>query len=128
MSKHNGHLVRGAREHVFALFRGAADGIALEYHHFARTREIVEACKEIAKGSELDGDAREVALLCAWFYDACYATGSDDHAKSVELCARFLEDQQARHPSREQIAACFGGLEGVEPATAADGAPVGQVT
>jgi hypothetical protein len=128
MSKHNGHIVRGAREHVFTLFRGAADGVGLEYHHFARTREIVDACKEIAKGSDLDGEAREAALLGAWFYDACYATGSDDHAKSLELCVRFLEEQQARHPSREQIAACLGGLDGADPVTPADGAPVDDVT
>jgi hypothetical protein len=128
MSKHNGHLARGAREHVFALFRGAADGVGLEYHHFARTREIVDACKEIAKGSGLDGDAREVALVCAWFYDACYPAGSDDHAKSVELCVRFLEEQQARQPSREQVAACFGGLDGADPVPPADRAPAGEVT
>jgi hypothetical protein len=127
MSKHNGNLARAAREHVFGLFRGAAEGVVLEYHHFARTREIVDACKEIAKGSDLDGDAREATFLCAWFYDACYATGSDDHARSLDLCVRFAEQQPARHPTRGQIAACFE-LDGVERAPPSDGAPLDEVT
>ncbi len=121
MSKHNGVLVRDARDHVFTLFRAAED-VPLEYHHFARTRETVDACKEIIKGSKLDAEARDVALLCAWFYDACYATGRDDHDKSLELCVRFLDEQHARHPTHDQIAACFGGVDGVERA-APGGAP-----
>ena len=115
MSKHNGVLVRDARDHVFTLFRAAKD-VPLEYHHFARTRETVDACKEIIKGSKLDGEARDVALLGAWFYDACYATGSDDHEKSLELCVRFLDEQHADRPTHDQIAACFTGVDGVERA------------
>jgi hypothetical protein len=136
MSKHKGNHVRAAREHVFTLFRAAAERVVLEYHHFARTREIVDGCKEIAKGSKVDGDAREIAVLCAWFYDACYTTGSDDHAKSVELCLQFLEQQQAPHPSHEQIVACFRGLDavdGIDDVERAapggpDGAPAEDVT
>ncbi len=122
MSKHNGVLVRDARDHVFTLFRAAED-VPLEYHHFARTRETVDACKEIIKGSKLDAEARDVALLCAWFYDACYATGRDDHDKSLELCVRFLDEQHARHPTHDQIAACFGGVDGVERAAPGGAAP-----
>jgi hypothetical protein len=121
MSKPNGVVVRGARDHVFTLFRGA-ENLPLEYHHFARAREIVDACKEIVKGSKLDDEARDVALVCAWFYDACYATGSDDHGKSLELCLRFLDEQHARHPTHDQIAACFRGGVGVE-GVAPDGVP-----
>ena len=128
MGKQNGHLVRAAREHVFSLFRSAGHGLVLEYHHFARTREIVDACKEIAKGCGLADDAREVALLGAWFYDACYATDSDDHAQSLELCMRFLEEQQARHPSREQLGSCFADGGGVERAAEPHGTPVEEVT
>ncbi len=128
MAKQHNHVARAAREHVFALFRAAAERDILEYHHFARTREIVDACKEIAKGNHFADEAREVAVLCAWFEDACYAMGSDDHAKSLELCLQFLEQQQAHHPSREQVAACFGGLDGVERPAPADGAPVEAVT
>ena len=128
MAKQHNHVTRAAREHVFTLFRAAAERDTLEYHHFARTREIVDACKEIAKGCGLADDAREVALLGAWFYDACYATGSDDHAQSLELCMRFLEEQQARHPSREQLAACFVDAGSVDRAEEPHGAPVEEIT
>ena len=121
MSKHNGVLVRDARDHVFTLFRAAKD-VPLEYHHFARTRETVDACKEIIKGGKLDDEARDVALLGAWFYDACYATGNGDHGKSLELCLQFLDEQHARHPTHDQIAACFRGADGVE-GIAPDGVP-----
>ncbi len=118
MSKHNGDLLRSAREHVFALFR-RAEHLSLDYHQFTRTREIVDACKEIARGSALDDEARDVVVLCAWFYDACYATGSDDHDRSRELCVQFLEQQQGRRPTPDQIAACFHGIEGVSGVSAA---------
>jgi predicted metal-dependent HD superfamily phosphohydrolase len=128
MSKHDGDLVRGAREHVFALFR-AADHLPLEYHQFTRTREIVAACKEIAKGSKLDEEARELVLLCAWFHDACYAMGTGDHARSVGLCIEFLQQQPAPRPTPDEIAACFRGVlvERTAPA-GSDGVPVGRET
>jgi hypothetical protein len=136
MSKHNGDLLRSAREHVFALFR-RAEHLSLDYHQFTRTREIVDACKEIARGSALDDEARDIVVLCAWFYDACYATGSDDHDKSRELCVQFLEQQHGRRPTPDQIAACFRGVEGVSGVDgvvgieraapdAFDGVPTGQ--
>ncbi len=130
MSKNKNHHVRAAREHVFTLFRAASERALIEYHHFARTREIVEACKEIAKGSKLDDGARDVAVLSAWFYDTCYTAGSDDHAKSLELCLEFLEQQHAIQPSHEQIVACFQGTAGAERTAPgpADGSPVEHVT
>ena len=125
MSKHNGDLVRSAGEHVFALFRDAAEDAPLVYHGFSRTRELVDACTDIAKGNKLDDQASEVVLLSAWFYDACYAMGSDDHGKSLELCRQFLEHHQVRHRAPDQIAACFRGLDGADPKPrdARDGVP-----
>lgn len=130
MSKAKNHHVRAAREHVFALFRAASEQAEIEYHHFARTREIVDACKEIAKGSKLDDDARDVAVLSAWFYDACYTTGSDDHGKSLELCLQFMQQQNVAQPSKEQVVGCFQGTAGSEGAATPgglDGAAVDEV-
>ncbi len=125
MSKRNGELLRDARDHVFALFRSAPEHVRLDYHGFERTCDVVRACKDIIKGSNLDDAARDLALLCAWFYDACYATGSDDHGKSLELCLRFLDEQQARRPSHDEVTACFSGVYATERQTsdAGDGAP-----
>jgi pycsar effector protein len=125
MSKHNGDLVRSAREHVFALFRRADHG-TLEYHQFARTRDVVEAAKEIARRSDLDDGERELVLLCAWFYDACYAVGSDDHDQSRALLVEFLEQQHVQRPTAEQVAACFRGADAANGAPA-DGDPAGDV-
>ena len=121
MGKHNREIVRLAREHVFALFRAAAERIPLEFHQFRRTREVVDACKEIAKGCKLGDEARQVVLVCAWFYDACYATGSNDHARSLELCLEFMKGQQASGPTPEQITDCFHNIAADHDATAAPG-------
>jgi hypothetical protein len=126
-AKHNRDLLRRAGDHVFALFRDGAQDGALVYHGYSRARELVDACKDIAKGLELDDEAYEVALLSAWFYDACYAKGSDDHGKSLELCQEFLEAQRVRRPTHDQIAACFHGVDG-DDREARDGAPLDRAS
>ncbi len=128
MSKHNGELVRAAREHVFAMFRVTADRAPLEYHHFPRTRDVVDACKDIAKGCKLDDESREIVLLCAWFYDACYASGSDDHGKSVALCLEFLEAQHVHRPTLEAIVDCFRGAADPGATDRTNGVPAGGET
>lgn len=129
MGKHNGEIVRAGREHAFALFRSAADRAPLEYHNFPRTRDVVDACKDIAKGCKLDDESREVVLLCAWFYDTCYATDSDDHDKSLALCTEFLEAQHAHRPTIERIADCFRGATGADHgATERSAIPAGGET
>ena len=37
---------------------------------YKRSRELVDTCREIAKGNKLDGAEGEVLLLSAWFHDA----------------------------------------------------------
>lgn len=128
MTKHGGNHLRGAREHAFSLFQRAANQHTLGYHDFARTREVVAACKEIAKGSALGCEARDVASLCAWFWDTCYTSGSDDHATSLALCLDFLAQQQADHASGGQIAACFGGARSSARPAPAPGAAVEEAS
>src|SRR2546422_846786 len=101
MGKHDNDIVQKASEHVFELFRSAKPEVPLVYHGFRRTRELVDACKDVAKGCKLaDGDV-DVVLLAAWFHDAGYAAGFDaDRRRSVEICREFL----VRHEGRKSLA------------------------
>jgi len=113
MGKHDTDLVRVAAEHVFELFRGANPDTPLVYHGFNRTRELVVACKDIAKGCKLENDELEPLLLAAWFHDAGYAVGLDgDERKSVELCRDFLARHRAPTPLRDHVIARLDGANG----------------
>jgi Family of unknown function (DUF5706) len=113
MGKHDNGLVRVAAKHVFELFRNAKPDVPLVYHGFNRTRELVVACKDIAKGCKLEDGELEILLLAAWFHDAGYAVALDsDERKSVELCRDFLAGQQARATVRDRVIAVLDGLNG----------------
>src|SRR5471032_2735329 len=83
-------IMRAAGEHVFALFREAAKDGKLVYHGYDRSRELAQATKESAKGSELGEEETLVALLAAWFHDAGYAVAPHaDRAESVAVVRKF---------------------------------------
>ncbi len=95
MGKHNSDLLRAASEHVFTLFRNARQDNPLVYHGYKRTRQMVDACKDVAKGAKLEDEEFEPLLLAAWFHDAGFAVGVEGgREKSLELLREFLETQQ----------------------------------
>jgi predicted metal-dependent HD superfamily phosphohydrolase len=117
MSKHHSDLLRAASEHVFTLFRDAKPENPLVYHGFRRTRELVDACKEIAKGTKLDDEDYETIMLAAWFYDAGYATGLDGkREKSVETLREFLDAQGQPEAVCDAVKACLSNVGNGVPA------------
>ena len=108
MGKQDKGIVRQAAEHVFDLFRTASAGNALLFHCFKRSRDVVGACKEIAKESSLDDGDTRIVLLAAWFHDAAYAVVADgDRKKSVELARAFLTDRSQPQELIDSVAACI---------------------
>ena len=108
MSKHKSDLLRAASEHVFTLFRNAKPDNPLVFHGFRRTRELVDACKDVADGARLDDKDFEPLLLAAWFHDAGYAAGPDgNHDRSVELLRDFLRDQKQPQELSDAAVACL---------------------
>jgi len=108
MGKGDPYIVRLAGQHVFELFRNANTDAPLIYHGFQRSRELVHACKEIAKGSELNGADGEVLLLSAWFHDAGYVVaGNADREKSIELARAFLIRHGQLEGLADAVAACL---------------------
>ena len=108
MSKHENDIVRSAADHVFVLFRDAARDAALVYHGYDRSRELVRACKEIAKGSDLDERETRIALLAAWFHDAGYTAGAQtDGVESAAIARQFLTGQEDAAAMAEAVEACM---------------------
>src|SRR5438270_9839108 len=121
MGKHNSDLLRAASEHVFTLFRNTNSDNPLVYHGFRRTRELVDACKEVAKGARLSDEDYETVLLAAWFHDAGYATGVEgSKQKSAELLRGFLGEQNQPEATVEAALTCLRGV--------GNGAPVQGAT
>src|SRR2546421_10272100 len=94
MSKNDSDLVQLASEHVLDLFSNASADVPLVYRGYKRSRELVDDCKEIAKGSKLNGEAGQILLLSAWFHDAGFAvTKHGAREKSIEIARAFLSGQ-----------------------------------
>jgi predicted metal-dependent HD superfamily phosphohydrolase len=108
MSKHENDIVRSAADHVFVLFRDAAPDAALVYHGYDRSRELVRACREIAKGCDLDERETRIALLAAWFHDAGYTAGAQtDGVESAALARQFLSGHDDAAALAEAVETCM---------------------
>src|SRR3982075_1004840 len=106
MSKHDDPIVRLAGHHVFQLFRNAGPDNPLVFHNFGRTRALIDACREIAKGAKVDDGDLTVLQLAAWFHDAGYAIGPNgDRKHSAEAARAFLAEQRQPQHLAEAVAA-----------------------
>ncbi len=106
MSKNDPEIVRLAGQHVLELFTSA--DAPLIYHGYKRSRALVDDCKEIAKGIELNGVEGQVLLLSAWFYDAgSVATKDGSRTRSIELARAFLESQDQSQDLVDAVAGCL---------------------
>jgi predicted metal-dependent HD superfamily phosphohydrolase len=113
MGKEDSDIVRLAEQHVFELFRDASTDHSLTYHGFKRSLDLVEFCKDIAKGSKLDGDVSQVLLLAAWFHDAGYAVAKDGVAgKSIDLARAFFARHGQPAGLADAVVACLRAGEG----------------
>jgi len=61
------------------------------YHNLKHTKEVVEACKEIAKKSGLSASNTEIVIIAAWFHDAGHAVTYFGHEKAgTKIAKEFL--------------------------------------
>jgi hypothetical protein len=113
MGKNDWEIVRLAGEHVLDLFSNASAEVPLIYRGYKRSRELVDDCREIAKGSKLNGDAGQIVLLSAWFYDAGFAVAKKGaREKSIEIARDFLSRQGQPESVADAVAACIEGVAG----------------
>ncbi|HWE22731.1 MAG TPA: Pycsar system effector family protein [Myxococcales bacterium] len=112
MGKGDSEIVRLAAQHVFDLFSGANGDFPLIFHGYERSRGLVDDCRDIAKGNDLNSRRGDVLLLSAWFHDAAYAVTSDgSKEKSIELARGFLKSHRQTEGLADAVAACLGSTD-----------------
>ncbi len=62
------------------------------YHNIEHTKEVVAACLTISTDMNLDDDQVEKLLVAAWFHDAGYIDGRENHEnRSMKIASDFLK-------------------------------------
>lgn len=87
----NSAIVVNTRNHVLQLFNAKHDA-RLVYHTWQRTCAVVECVQQIAEAEGIVAEAREVAIISAWFHLTGYLVNYDrtlDNSK--ELATTFLQ-------------------------------------
>jgi predicted metal-dependent HD superfamily phosphohydrolase len=86
-------ILKNAENYVFSLFKDKLSPDYI-YHNFNHTLRVVTTTALIAKEEGLEEEDTEALLLAAWFHDAGYAEGRDDHEeKSCAIAGRFFTEQ-----------------------------------
>src|SRR6266850_7470268 len=75
------------------------------------SRALVDDCKEIAKGSKLNGSVGQVLMLSAWFHDAAFAVNGGGREKSIEIARAFLARQGQPESLADAVAGCLKALD-----------------
>ncbi|CAD0004501.1 Pycsar system effector family protein [Flavobacterium salmonis] len=64
------------------------------YHNFSHTQSVVNATKELCEKEKVNTDERELLLIAAWFHDAGYTKGYENHEnESVKIASEFLKER-----------------------------------
>jgi uncharacterized membrane protein len=116
MAKHDAPIVRLAAQHVFEIFRNVGPDNPLVFHNFGRTRELVDASRDVAKGAKLDDGDVTPLLLAAWFHDTGYAAGPQGNRKqSAEIARAFLAEQRQPQQLADEVAATIQASDSPSP-------------
>ena len=63
------------------------------YHNLSHTQRVVNAVKELIVGENISEVDANILLLAAWFHDAGYAKGCENHEESsVRIATNFLHE------------------------------------
>ena len=90
-------LLDAAEKHVREFFKQKISPDFV-FHDLPHTEKVVESVIEIGQGYQLDEQEMEILQLAAWFHDAGYDQGPDEHEERSARYARdFLTDH--RYPA-----------------------------
>ena len=89
----NSELVKAAEEFITNLLSEELPGI-YTFHNLDHARYVVESAELIGKNSGLTEQDIDLLKICAWFHDAGYIKGGDNHEQeSARLAAEFLSSK-----------------------------------
>jgi predicted metal-dependent HD superfamily phosphohydrolase len=82
-------LIKRARAYAEEVFKDRAFH-KRSFHNLSHTEDVVEACKEIGRHSELSDDEIESVVIAAWLHDIGYIEGAKDHERKAADRAKEL--------------------------------------
>ena len=84
------NLIEQSEQYVSTLLKDKLPS-AYVYHNFDHTVSVVEAVKTISNYEQISPEDTTKLIIAAWFHDAGYIDGSDNHeVSSVKIAAEFL--------------------------------------
>jgi len=87
------NLIEQSEDFVSNLLKDKLSNL-YSYHNFNHTFNVVNAVKKLCNKENVDDHEREMLLVAAWFHDAGYINGFEDHEnESIKIAAKFLKEK-----------------------------------
>jgi len=96
-------LIAKAQEFVTTLLK---DKLSSEYtyHNLTHTQGVAAAVSTLCQEENVIGEDREALIIAAWFHDAGFITGCNNHELcSCDLVTTFLTEQGVSHAFIAQV-------------------------
>lgn len=104
-------IVKKAALHVKSLFHTYLPA-TLVFHNLTHTQQVVRATKEIGQACGLSNSDIELLLIAAWFHDAGYIAGYQDHVElSQEIAKNWLKQEGVSTIDSLKIIKCIGATQ-----------------
>jgi hypothetical protein len=88
------NLIEQSEDFVSNLLKDKLSNL-YSYHNFNHTFNVVNAVKKLCNKENVDDHEREMLLVAAWFHDAGYINGFEDHEnESIKIAAKFLKEKE----------------------------------
>ncbi len=102
--KHNDNpLLIEAATFITTLFKERLDSKYL-YHNLQHTKSVVMGIETICIAEEIDREEIDILLFAAWFHDAGYIDGIENHEKnSIKIALEFLQDKNISDNIQQKV-------------------------
>ncbi|PWB26948.1 Pycsar system effector family protein [Flavobacterium sp. HTF] len=98
------NLVEQSEDFVSNLLKDKLSNL-YSYHNFNHTFNVVNAVKKLCSKEDVDGAEKEMLLVAAWFHDAGYINGFEDHEnESIKIASKFLKEKGQSDEFISQVA------------------------
>ncbi|MFV5699773.1 HD domain-containing protein [Flavobacterium sp. ZT3R17] len=102
--KHNDNsLLIEAAAFIATLFKERLDS-KYSYHNLGHTKSVVMGIETICIAEKIDQVKIDILLLAAWFHDAGYIDGTENHEKnSIKIALKFLQDKNISDNIQQKV-------------------------
>lgn len=98
------NIVQKAENYIFQLFKDKLSSDYI-YHNFNHTLRVVNNVKTLIEAEEVNEEDTELLLISAWFHDAGYIYGYENHEDNgIKIVKAFLTENNYDPQKAEQIA------------------------